>query len=91
MHGFNSLMLKDEQFDNLYHKVRGQMSSTMQQMQAEFFAQVGYDDATIRRKRLLVRSLLFGSVFLFDAGEIQYGPEALEHIRYSIHREFELP
>ncbi len=85
------LMLKDEQFDNLYHKVRGQMSSTMQQMQSEFFAQVGYDDATIRRKRLLVRSLLFGSVFLFDAGEVTYGPEALEHIRYSIHREFELP
>jgi AcrR family transcriptional regulator len=85
------LMLKDEQFDNLYHKVRGQMSSTIQQMQGEFFAQVGYDEATIRRKRLLVRSLLFGSVFLFDAGEIEYGPEALEHIRYSIHREFELP
>ena len=84
------LMLKDDQFDNLYHKVRGQMSSTMQRMQTEYFAQIGYDDATIRRKRLLVRSLLFGSVFLFDAGEIDYGPEALEHIRYSINREFDL-
>ena len=85
------LMLKDDQFDNLYHKARGQMSSTMQKMQAEYFAQIGYDAATIRRKRLLVRSLLFGSVFLFDAGEIEYGQEALEHIRYSIHREFDLP
>ena len=85
------LMLKDDQFDNLYHKVRGQMSSTMQQMQAEFFSQIGYDEATIRRKRLLVRSLLFGSVFLFDAGEIEYGAEALENIRRSINREFDLP
>lgn len=85
------LMLKDEQFDNLYHKVRGQMSSTMQQMQASFFSQIGYDQATIRRKRLLVRSLLFGSVFLFDAGEMEYGREALENIRYSINREFDLP
>lgn len=85
------LMLKDEQFDNLYHKVRGQMSSTIQQMQARFFDQIGYDEATIRRKLLLVRSLLFGSVFLFDAGEIDYGPEALENIRLSIHREFDLP
>ena len=85
------LMLKDEQFDNLYHKVRGQMSSVMQQMQARFFSQIGYDEATIRRKLLLVRSLLFGSVFLFDAGEIEYGPEALENIRYSIRREFDLP
>ena len=85
------LMLKDEQFDNLYHKVRGQMSSTMQQMQARFFSQIGYDEATIRRKRLLVRSLLFGSVFLFDAGEVEYGQEALENIRLSIHREFDLP
>ena len=70
------LMLKDEQFDNLYHKVRGQ---------------IGYDEATIHRKRLLVRSLLFGSVFLFDAGEVEYGQEALENIRLSIHREFDLP
>ena len=85
------LMLKDDQFDNLYHKVRGQMSSTMQKMQAEFFAQIGYDAATVRRKRLLVRSLLFGSVFLFDAGEVEYNREALDHIRYSILREFDLP
>lgn len=84
------LMLKDDQFDNLYHKVRGQMSSTMQKMQTEYFAQIGYDDATIRRKRLLVRSLIFGSVFLFDAGEIEYGQEALDNIRYNINREFEL-
>ena len=84
------LMLKDDQFDNLYHRVRGQMSSTMQRMQAEFFTQIGYDDATIRRKLLLVRSLLFGSIFLFDAGEIEYSPEALDNIRFSINREFDL-
>lgn len=84
------LMLKDKQFDNLYHRARGQISSTMQQLQADFFAQSGYDKATILRKLLLVRSMIFGSVFLFDAGEVEYNEEALESIRYNIDREFDL-
>ena len=84
------LMLKDSQFDNLYHRVRGQMSSTMQNMQTEFFASAGYDAATIRRKLLLVRSLIFGSVFLFDAGEVEYNAEAVNNLRFSIDREFDL-
>ena len=43
------------------------------------------------RKVLMVRSLLFGSVFMFDSGEIRYTPESLEHIRYTIDREFQVP
>ena len=85
------LMLKDNQFDNLYHRVRGQMSSTMQQMQAQFFAQAGYDDLTIRRKLLLVRSMIFGSIFLFDAGELEYNQETIQLLRLTIDREFDLP
>lgn len=84
------LMLKDNQFDNLYHRVRGQMSSTMQQLQSEFFAQSGYDGPTIRRKLLLVRSTIYGSMFLFDAGELAYNQESIDHIRYNINREFDL-
>lgn len=84
------LMLKDNQFNNLYHRARGQLSSTMERIQTEFFASSGYDEATIRRKFLLVRSLIFGSVFLFDAGEVEYNQEALDSIRYNIDREFEL-
>lgn len=85
------LMLKDAQFDNLYHKARGQMSSTMQQMQAQFFAASGYDAATVRRKQHLVRSMIFGTVFLLDAGELEFNEEILENVRRNIDREFDLP
>lgn len=36
------LMLKDEEFDNIYHKTRGQMSSRSQRLEADFFCHVRY-------------------------------------------------
>ena len=47
------------------------------------------DDVWIR-KTLMVRSILFGSVFLFDSGEFTYSEQSLEDIRYIINREFEV-
>lgn len=85
------LMLKDEKFDNIYHKMRGQLSSRSQQLEADFFASSGMDPATQRRKLHLVRALLFGTVFLFDTGELTYSDEVLENLRYAVDREFDLP
>lgn len=85
------LMLKDEEFDNIYHKVRGQMSSRSQQMEADFFAESGWDRATIKRKLHVVRAMLFGTVFMFDTGELVYCDEVMENVRYNIDREFDLP
>ena len=50
----------------------------------------GFSDEVWERKALLVRSLLFGSVFVFDNGEFTYSEAALENIRYLINREFEI-
>ena len=36
----------------------------------------------------MIRSLLFGAVFMFDSGEFKYSEEALEDLRYIIDREF---
>lgn len=85
------LMLKDEEFDNIYHRVRGEMSSRSQQLQQEFFASSGMDDDAQRRKLHLVRALIFGTVFLLDSGELAYTEEALENLRHAIDREFDLP
>ena len=85
------LMLKDAEFDNIYHKVRGQLSSRSQQLQARFFAASGYDADTMQRKLHLVRAMLFGTLFLIDAGELEYSDQTLEHLRHSIDREFDLP
>lgn len=85
------LMLKDAEFDNLYHKARGQMSSRSQQMEARFFAQSGWEPEKIRRKLHIVRAILFGTVFLVDAGELPYNESVLQTIRIAVDREFDLP
>lgn len=85
------LMLKDAEFDNIYHKVRGHLSSRSQRLEADFFLRSGYDRATMQRKLHLVRALLFGTVFLFDTGELKYCDDTMENVRFLIDREFDLP
>ena len=84
------LMLKDEEFDNLYHKKRTQFGSLSQTLNAELFASSGYDEDTWNRKLMMVRSLIFGVVFLFDAGEFEYNDKTMEYLRYTLNREFEI-
>ena len=85
------LMLKDEEFDNIYHKARGQMSSRSQQLEEQFFAESGWDSAKIRRKLHIVRAILYGTVFLIDSGELPYDGTVLETVRAAVDREFDLP
>ena len=85
------LMLKDEEFDNLYHKARGQMSSRSQKLEAEYFAESGWDEEKIKRKLHIVRAILFGTVFLIETGEITFSEHVLENIRNAVDREFDLP
>ena len=35
--------------------------------------------------------MIFGTVFLFDTGELEYNEEVMENVRFNINREFELP
>ena len=84
------LMLKDEGFDNLYHKKKGQLNSQSQDIMEKIRISYGYDDDTWHRKVLLIRSLIFGSVFLFDNTEFDFNEKALNHIRYIIDREFDI-
>lgn len=85
------LMLKDEGFDNLYHRKRGQLSSRSQELERAYVAESGMDETTWRRKIHLVRALLFGTVFLLDTGELEYSEQTMAHVRYHIEREFDLP
>ena len=84
------LMLKNADFDNLYHRKRGEINSRTEQIMANVKKTYGLSDEVWARKVLLVRSLLFGSVFLFDSGEIPYNEVALENVRYLVNREFEV-
>lgn len=84
------LMLKNAEFDNLYHRKRGEINSRTEQIMAIIKETYGLPDDVWERKKLLVRSLLFGSVFMFDSGEFTYNETTLNHIRYLISREFEV-
>lgn len=84
------LMLKDAEFDNIYHRKRGEMSSRSQQMERDFLCVSGFSPKVFRRKLHLVRAMIFGTIFMFDTGELEYNDESMEHFRYCIDREFEL-
>ncbi len=84
------LMMKNADFDNLYHRKPGEINSVTQQIMASVRDAYNLSDEVWERKALTVRSLLFGSVFLFDCGEFAYNEQALENIRHVITREFEV-
>lgn len=82
------LMLKNADFDNLYHRKRGEITSVTERLMLQVKEKYGLSDDVWARKSLMVRSLLFGAVFMFDSGEFRYSETSLEHLRYIIDREF---
>ena len=84
------LMLKDEEFDNLYHKKRTQFGSLTQTLNAQLREAVGFSGEVWERKLMTVRALVFGTVTLFDAGEFEYNETNMEHLRRTIDREFDI-
>ena len=82
------LMLKNADFDNLYHRKRGELNSRTQQIMMRVKESYGLSDDVWARKALMVRSLLFGAVFMFDSGEFRYSQKSLDDLRYVIEREF---
>lgn len=89
-HYRQTLMLKSADFDNLYHRKHGEINSRTEQIMKTVKETYHLADDVWRRKTLMIRSILFGSVFLFDSGEFTYSPEILDDIRYVINREFEV-
>ena len=86
-----TLMLKNADFDNLFHRKRGELNSRTQHIMNSVKETYNLPDDVWRRKALMVRSLLFGAVFMFDSGEFTYSEQTLEDLRYIIDREFQVP
>ncbi len=84
------LMLKDNEFDNLYHKKRTQFGSLTQSLEAALQSSSSLPDDVWKRKLMVCRSLIFGMVFLMDAGEYEYNEKAIEYLRFTLNREFEI-
>ena len=85
------LMLKDEQFDNTYHKRKGELSSPTQKLIAQYCEEAGLDETQRLRKTYVIRSLIFGAALMFDTGEIEHTDRMMAIVRECIDREFDLP
>lgn len=82
------LMLKNADFDNLYHRKRGEINSRTEQIMMKIKETYRLSDEVWARKALMVRSLIFGAVFMFDCGEFRYSQKTIDDLRYIIDREF---
>ena len=85
------LTLKDEGFDNVYHKIRGQMSSPTQQLIDRYCQEYHLDEEVRRRKVYVIRALIFGASIQFDNGELPYNEQSMQIVHDSIARELALP
>jgi AcrR family transcriptional regulator len=84
------LLLKDDEFDNTYHKMRGEISSPTQQLIGKYCLERNIDDEARLRKVYIIRALIFGAAHMFDTGEMEYSPKALQILRDGIDRELDL-
>ena len=85
------LTMKDDGFDNVYHRLRGELSSMTQRLVKEYCDSVEMPADIRYRKVYAIRSFIYGAVIMFDNGEMTYDAHALEILRHNIDREFDLP
>lgn len=85
------IMLKDEEFDTAYQKLRGQLSSTSLDLINKYGDEANIPDTVKSRKIYIIRSLIYGAALMFDNGEMDYTAETMRFVEYAIDREFDLP
>ena len=74
------LTLKDEEFDNVYHRLRGELSSPTQKLILQYCQEHDIDRTTRRRRVYVIRALIFGAIIQFDSGELIYSEETLQMV-----------
>lgn len=85
------LMLKDDEFDIQFSKVKGQMSRRVLKLINLFCQESGMEESVANRKFYIVRALIYGASLMFDNGEMEYNEENLAVFYQAIDREFDLP
>jgi len=85
------IMLKDEEFDSVYQKMRGQLSDLSRKLINKHCKEENIPINVEKRKIYIIRSLIYGAALMFDNGEMEYTEENMRFVEYSIDREFDLP
>lgn len=85
------IMLKDEDFDNTYMNMRGQISAMSLNLINQYCEEAHMPGNIAKRKIYIIRSLIYGAALMFDNGELEYNEENMKFVEFSIDREFDLP
>lgn len=85
------IMLKDDDLDSAYQKIRGKLSILTRSLIAKYCEEHSIDDTTRRRKFYVIRALVYGAALMFDNGEMEFNDETMSFVRMNIDREFDLP
>lgn len=85
------LTMKNEEFDNVYHKRREEMSSPTQQMILRYCQEYHISEEVRQRKQYVIRALIFGAAVQFENGELPYDEHSMQIVHDSIERELLLP
>lgn len=85
------IMLKDEEFDNIYKNMRSQISGMSLKLINQYCDEANIARDVAKRKIYIIRSLIYGAALMFDNGELEYNEENMKFVEFSIDREFELP
>lgn len=84
------LLMKNDAFDNVYHKLRGELNSTTQVLVRKYCKEQHIGIADRDRRLYVIRSLIYGAVLMFDNGELDYTDSTIEMVRQCIDREFDI-
>lgn len=84
------IMFKFDVSDKEYSILRGKLSKPTYLLVSKYCEEIGMPADIRRRKTFVVRSLIYGASLMFDNGELDYTPENMDFVAYSIDREFDL-
>lgn len=85
------IMLKDDEFDTEYKNMRSRLSGLSQELIKKYCEEANIPENVERRKKYIIRSLIYGAALMFDNGELEYNEENMSFVEYSIDREYDLP
>lgn len=85
------LTMKNEEFDNVCHKRREEMSSPTKQMILRYCQEHHISEEVRKRKQYVIRALIFGAAVQFENGELPYDEHSMKIVHDSIERELLLP
>lgn len=82
------LMLKEDGFDNTYHKKSGEMSSLSQKLIERYCEENNIDNELRDSRTFTIRALIFGSALMLSNGEMECSDRTLNMLRDALEKEF---